>query len=100
MPYIPEEINGHTSEMLPKGDVIEGSVIPQDFQAPAGMDDMPGNAPEQINLDGLTRFLASVADLAELKAEFDTIKADSRYQHSDKKGIKAIFDARIAELQQ
>lgn len=102
MPYIPEEINGHTSEMLPKGDVIEGSVIQQDFQAPAGMDAMPDDAPapEQINLDGLTRFLASVADLAELKAEFDTIKADSRYQHSDKKGIKAIFDARIAELQQ
>lgn len=71
---------------------------PTGFQAPAGMDDMPGNAPEQINLDGLERFLAGVADLDELKAEFNTIKADPRYKDSDKVAIKAIFDARIAQL--
>lgn len=71
---------------------------PTGFQAPQGMDDMPGNAPEQINLDGLERFLAGVADLDELKAEFNTIKADPRYKDSDKVAIKSIFDARIAQL--
>lgn len=73
----------------------------QDFPSePSGMDDMPGNgpAPEQISLDGLERFLAGVADLAELKAEFNTIKADPRYKDSDKVAIKSIFDARIAQL--
>jgi phage recombination protein Bet len=106
MPYTPEElidkpgITGKRSEDLSKGEYIEGEVIPEAFDAPAGMDDMPGAdlEPETINLDGLARFLATVADLPELKAEFATVKADPRYAHSDKKGIKAIFDTRIAEL--
>ncbi len=93
MPYIPEEINGRTSDELPKGDVIEGM-----FSAPDGMDEMPGGNEPPISLEGLAGFLAQVADMDELKAEFSAVKADPRYGHSDKKGIKAIFDKRIAEL--
>lgn len=70
------------------------------FKAPEGMDDMPGGNEPPISLDGLAEFLAQVADMGELQAEFNTIKADPRYAYSDKKGIKALFDKRIAQLTQ
>ena len=74
---------------------------PQGFQAPAGMDDMDGGAaPEAISLDGLAQFLAGVADLAELKAEFDAVKADPRWPNSDQKGINRLFNIRKAALEQ
>ena len=97
MPYSPEEINGRTSEELPKDDVIAGT-----FSAPAGMDDMPGNgpAPDKINPDGLAQFLAQVADLAELKAEYKIVTSDPRWPASDQNAINGVFNGRKDALEQ
>lgn len=72
------------------------------FQAPAGMDDMPGNgpAPERINPEGLAQFLAQVADLAELKAEYKIVTSDPRWPASDQDAINGAFTARKAALEQ
>jgi len=96
MPYIPEEINGRTSDELPKGNVIEG-----EFTSPAGMDQMPGQeggyGPDPINVEMFTKAV-SMMSLDDLKAEWEDEDFQLRYGVSDKKAIKAAFDARIAEL--
>jgi len=99
MPYIPEEINGHTSEDLPKGDVIEGEVMPDGFKAPEGMDQLP-DGPLPIDPAKLTGFLASIDSLDELKSEWDNTELQERLAVSDKKAVKRAFDTRIAQLTQ
>jgi hypothetical protein len=88
-------------EVIPGADKMPQSP-PQGFQAPAGMDDMPGDAPhvDAINVTGLADFLNGVADLAELEAEYKIIKASPRWAVSDQKAINAAFSTRKAALTQ
>lgn len=71
------------------------------FQAPGGMDQMPGQeegyGPDPINVEMFTKAV-SMMSLEDLKAEWEDEDFQLRYGVSDKKAIKAAFDARITEL--
>ena len=84
----------------PAANASKGDPRPPAFDAPVGMDDMPGQAPakDTINLDGLERHLKGMADLAELAAEYKVVENDPRWADSDQKAINRLFNSRKAAL--